>query len=114
MRRSHGSRSIFSSGSASLPPCPPKRPRVNVDALPMSRLGKDIVRAAQEYGVLVVDTSDGVALSAAAGKAEKAKTGVDPWDDLLQGKNPMEGFPWDQVEFLPPGWGAPTTKQHHR
>ncbi|WP_313535483.1 hypothetical protein [Arsenicicoccus bolidensis] len=83
---------------------------VNVDALPMSRLGKDIVRAAQEYGVLVVDTSDGVALSAAAGKAEKAKTGVDPWDDLLQGKNPMEGFPWDQVEFLPPGWGAPTTK----
>ncbi len=28
MRLSHGSRSIFSSGSASLPPCPPKRVRV--------------------------------------------------------------------------------------
>lgn len=78
-------------------------PSVDVEALPMSPVGKAIARAAQKYGFLVVDTSGAVAVIGENGVPQERATGTDPWKQVLGGTPTYEvlkGFPWSKVQFV--------------
>lgn len=88
-------------------------PAVDVAELGLPPLGAEIARAAQRYGFIVTETSGAVAIGAESGKAEQARTGVDPWPAILAGVPDyaqLEGFPWDRVEVLEPNYGAPQSE----
>lgn len=85
-------------------------PSVNVDALPLSPLGKAVARAAQRYGFIVTDTAGTVAMLAQSGAVAAGATGTDPWGAILgatKSYQVLRGFPWSQVQALPAGWGRP-------
>ena len=44
-----------------------------------------------------------------SGNAEKARTGVNPWDGMLAGPDyqAMQGFPWEHIQVLPKDYGKP-------
>lgn len=77
-------------------------PTLDVSMLGLTPFGEMVARAAQEYGFVVVDRSGAVGISTESGFAEKAHTGVDPWDHLLGGPAyaALRGFPWDRVQAL--------------
>ncbi|MTB72262.1 hypothetical protein GGG17_09820 [Arsenicicoccus sp. MKL-02] len=85
-------------------------PSVDVEKLQLSPIGKAVARAAQKYGFIVVDTSGAVALYAESGQPEKARTGKDPWPEILGGQpnyKVLEGFPWDKVQVVQREYGKP-------
>lgn len=85
-------------------------PNVDVDALPMSPLGKAIARAAQQYGFIVVDKAGAVAVIAESGLPEKQVTGVNPWDVMTKqtpSYKQLEGFPWDKMQVVRKDVGVP-------
>lgn len=85
-------------------------PDVDVDALPLTPVAKAIARAAQRYGLIVTDRSDGVSIICEGGHDELRRTGADPWKAVL-GSTPsyevMRNFPWDRVQVVRLGYGAP-------
>lgn len=87
-------------------------PDVDVESLPMTPLAKAIARAAQKYGFIVVDTAGAVAVMGESGKAIKARTGTDPWLEIL-GDVPnykqLEHFPWERMQVIREDVGAPVT-----
>jgi hypothetical protein len=83
-------------------------PSINVDALPMSRVGKIIAKAAQKYGFVVWDKSGALALRAQNASSYTALGQPDPYPALFQGQPNyavLNGFPWDKVQFLPRDYG---------
>lgn len=83
---------------------------VDVDALGLHPVAAAVARAAQRYGFVVSDTSGAVAISTESGDAVKARTGSNPWNDVLDGTGSyavMEGFPWHELEAIEEDWGAP-------
>jgi hypothetical protein len=92
-------------------------PTINVDALPMSRAGKIIAKAAQKYGFVVWDKSGALALRAQSAVSYTALGQADPYPSLFEGKANyavLNGFPWDKLQFLPLNYGkdlvsTPTT-----
>lgn len=85
-------------------------PRVNVDALPMSRTGKIIAKAAQKYGFVVWDRSGALSLRAQNAYSYIQVGQSDPYPALFEGKPNyavLNGFPWDKVQFLPMHYGRP-------
>lgn len=83
-------------------------PRVNVDALPMSRAGKIIAKAAQKYGFIVWDKSGALAIRAQNVVSYTAVGKPNPYPTLFEGKQNYEvlnGFPWDKLQFLPMHYG---------
>lgn len=85
-------------------------PSVNVDALPMSKAGKTIAKAAQKYGFVVWDKSGAIAIRAQNASSYTALGMVDPYPALF-GNKPnyavLQGFPWDKLQFLPMHYGKP-------
>jgi hypothetical protein len=75
-------------------------PTLDIDSLPLSRTMKIIARAAQRYGMIVVNTSGGVGLRA----EDPMQYGVNPYDDLFGGQPSwalMQTFPWNRLQLLP-------------
>ena len=69
-----------------------------------------IAKAAQTYGMIVVDRAGAVAVIAESGNGDLAATGVNPWNTLLGGipaYNQLKGFPWAQLQALPVDWSKP-------
>lgn len=77
-------------------------PAVDVDSLDLTPVGRLVARAAQKYGFIVVDKAGAVSVIGESGLPEERATGVDPWDDLLQGPSydRLRNFPWDRMEVL--------------
>lgn len=85
-------------------------PRVDVDALPMSRAGKIIAKAAQKYGFIVWDKSGAIAIRAQNSVSYTALGQPNPYPELFGGKpnySVLQGFPWDKLQFLPMHFGKP-------
>lgn len=83
-------------------------PAVNVDALPMSRAGKIIARAAQKYGFVVWDRAGALSLRAQNTASYTALGQPDPYPALFGGKPNyavLNGFPWGKLQFLPKDHG---------
>lgn len=83
-------------------------PTINVDALPMSRAGKIIAKAAQKYGFVVWDKSGALALRAQNATSYTALGQTNPYPALFEGKPNyavLNGFPWDKLQFLPLNYG---------
>lgn len=83
-------------------------PSVNVDALPMSKAGKIIAKAAQKYGFVVWDLSGALALRAQNAVSYTALGQPDPYPALFGGHPNyavLNGFPWDKLQFLPKDYG---------
>jgi hypothetical protein len=83
-------------------------PSVNVDALPMSKAGKTIAKAAQKYGFIVWDKSGAIAIRAQNTVSYTALGQPNPYPELFEGKPNyavLNGFPWDKLQFLPLDYG---------
>jgi hypothetical protein len=83
-------------------------PRVNVDALPMTRVGKIVAKAAQKYGFVVWDRAGAVSLRAQNAVSYTALGQSDPYPALFEGRPNyaiLNGFPWDKIQFLPMHYG---------
>ena len=87
-------------------------PSLDVETLPMNPLGKAVARAAQKYGFIVCDKGGAVAVMAETGDRWQKRTGQNPWASLGYGGEPyraLQGFPWEKVQLIRPGWGAPAS-----
>ena len=85
-------------------------PSVNVDALPMSKAGKVIAKAAQKYGFIVWDKAGALSLRAQNAVSYTALGQPDPYPALFNYKPNyavLNGFPWDRLQFLPKDYGKP-------
>lgn len=83
-------------------------PTVNVDALPMSKAGKTIAKAAQKYGFVVWDKAGSVSLRAQNALTYTAQGKPDPYPALFENKPTyavLNGFPWERLQFLPMNYG---------
>lgn len=79
-------------------------PAVNVDALPMSRAGKIIAKAAQQYGFVVWDRAGAISLRAQNTYSYTQLGKPNPYPKLFEGKQAyqvLNGFPWDRLQFMP-------------
>lgn len=79
-------------------------PKVNVDALPMSKAGKTIAKAAQIYGFVVWDKAGAISIRAQNAYTYIAQGQPDPYPALF-GNKPnyavLDGFPWEKLQFMP-------------
>ncbi|PPC94582.1 MAG: DUF4124 domain-containing protein [Methylotenera sp.] len=79
-------------------------PTVNVDALPMSRAGKIIAKAAQRYGFVIWDKAGAISIRAQNVTSYTLVGKPDPYPALFNYKPSYEvlnGFPWSRLQFLP-------------
>ncbi|WP_051992155.1 malectin domain-containing carbohydrate-binding protein [Mobilicoccus pelagius] len=85
-------------------------PTLDLSTIPMTPVARMVAEAAQKYGFVVADKAGAVAVATESGNAEKARTGVDPWNGLLAGPDyqAMQGFPWEHIQVLPKDYGKPT------
>lgn len=93
-------------------------PDVDVDRLGLPPVVAMMARAAQRYGIIVVNTSGGVGFRA----EDPGSSATNPWPRLLGGRNStevMQSFPWKHLQLLPlelrrregpAGKGAPTER----
>jgi hypothetical protein len=75
-------------------------PRLDVERLPVPRFVKMLARAAQRYGIIVVDGAGAVALFG----QDPLPTGTTIWDRALEGLRPyqvLEAFPFHRLQSLP-------------
>ena len=85
-------------------------PSINVDALQLHPVAKMIAKAAQKYGMVVVDKAGCVAIIAESPVGVQAKTGTDPWPSLLGGTPDyavLQNFPWSKMQAMPRDFGKP-------
>jgi len=85
-------------------------PDVNVDQLPIHPVAKIIARAAQKYGFVVWDKAGAISLRTENPKSYTALGKPDPYPTLFKGTRSsaiLDGFPWDQLQFLPNDYGKP-------
>lgn len=79
-------------------------PSVNVDALPMSRAGKIIAKAAQKYGFIVWDRAGAISIRTQNSLSYTQLGKANPYPALFNYKPSYEvlnGFPWDKLQFMP-------------
>lgn len=79
-------------------------PAVNVEALPMSRAGKIIAKAAQKYGFVVWDRAGALSIRAQNSLSYTQVGKTNPYPALFNYKPSYEvlnGFPWGRLQFLP-------------
>ncbi len=79
-------------------------PAVNVDALPMSKAGKIIAKAAQKYGFVVWDRAGAISLRAQNTYSYTQVGRPNPYPALFENKPAyavLNGFPWDKLQFMP-------------
>jgi hypothetical protein len=87
-------------------------PKINVDALPMSRAGKIIAKAAQKYGFVVWDKAGAISIRAQNVVSYTSQGKSNPYPGLFDGKQNYEvlnGFPWDKLQFMPMNYGKGAT-----
>lgn len=85
-------------------------PSVNVDALPMTRAGKIIAKAAQKYGFVVWDKAGSISIRAQNVDSYTMLGKPNPYPALYEYKSSstvLNGFPWDKLQFLPMNYGRP-------
>ena len=85
-------------------------PSVNVDALPLTPVGKIIAKAAQKYGFVVWDTAGSVSLRAVGTNTYTLAGEADPYPVLFGGLaywQVLQNFPWDKMQFMPKDYGKP-------
>ena len=85
-------------------------PSVNVDALPLTPVGKIIAKAAQKYGFVVWDTAGNVSLRAVNPMTYTLAGAADPYPALFSGLaywQVLQNFPWDKMQFMPKDYGKP-------
>lgn len=85
-------------------------PRVDVEALSLSRAGKIIARAAQKYGFVVWDTAGAITLRADNPKSYTLRGEKDPYPELFDGKPAwavLQELPGEKLQFLPMDYGKP-------
>ena len=83
---------------------------VDVRALGLTPVATMIAKAAQKYGLVVMDQSGGVAVITESGNGDRARTGHNPWDKLLAGTPGyavLRNFPWDKLVAVRAGFGRP-------
>lgn len=91
-------------------------PSVDVDALHLTRIGRLVAHAAQDYGLVVSDKAGTVSVGGEGGAEEAAVTGRNPWHELLDGEKSyqvLKGFPWDRLQALPVDYGKPDGVKSH-
>ena len=79
-------------------------PAVNVDALPMTRAGKIIAKAAQKYGFIVWDRAGAISLRAQNTLSYTQVGQPNPYPALFNNTPSyavLNGFPWSRLQFLP-------------
>jgi hypothetical protein len=79
-------------------------PAVNVDALPMTRAGKIIAKAAQKYGFIVWDRAGAISLRAQNTLSYTQVGQPNPYPALFNNTpsySVLNGFPWHRLQFLP-------------
>ena len=79
-------------------------PTVNVDALPMSKAGKIIAKAAQTYGFVVWDRAGAISLRAQNTYSYTQLGKPNPYPALFEAKPAyavLNGFPWHKLQFMP-------------
>lgn len=79
-------------------------PTINVDALPMSKAGKAIAKAAQTYGFVVWDRAGALGLRVQNSYSYTQMGKPNPYPALFENKPSyavLNGFPWDKLQFMP-------------
>jgi cell division septation protein DedD len=83
-------------------------PSLNVDALNITPTAKAIAKAAQQYGIVLWDTSGVVGFRADNAVEFTSQGQTNPYDAIF-GSTPsyqqLAGFPWDKLQVLPAGYG---------
>ncbi len=85
-------------------------PTIDVSTLPMSPLGKIIAKAAQTYGFVVWDKAGSISLRAENSLSYTALGLPSPYTALFNGTPSyavLNGFPWQNLQFLPMNYGKP-------
>lgn len=87
-------------------------PELDLSTVPLTPVGRMVAEAAQKYGFVIADKAGAVAVVTESGNAEKARTGVDPWDTLLPGPDyqALRNFPWEHIQVLPKDYGRPAAR----
>lgn len=81
---------------------------IDVNKLGLTPIGKIIAVAAQNYGFIVTEKSGTVAMPAESGAVIAARTGTNPWVDLMgasKSYNVLHNFPWSRLQALPKDYG---------
>jgi hypothetical protein len=89
-------------------------PSINVDALPMTKAGKTIAKAAQKYGFVVWDKAGALSLRVQNPKSYTQLGQANPYPALFENKPSyavLNGFPWESLQFLPMDYGKPAVKR---
>ncbi len=85
-------------------------PELDVDALKLHPVATTIAKAAQKYGFVIWDKAGAISLRAENPKSYAARGKIDPYPALFKGKSSaavLDGFPWDQLQFMPMDYGKP-------
>jgi hypothetical protein len=88
-------------------------PRVQIESLNLSPVGKIIARAAQKYGFVIWDKAGAITLRANNPKSFTQRGEKNPYPELFGGQpewSLLQGFPWEKLQFLPMHYG----KASHR
>lgn len=82
-------------------------PTINLNDYNLTPFGRMVAEAAQKYGFIISDRSGAVAVATQDGRAEQARTGINPWGTLLGGPaySALKNFPWDKMQALPKDYG---------
>lgn len=85
-------------------------PTIDVSKLNMTRVGKIVAKAAQDYGFIVWDKAGSVSLRAQNPSTYTLMGKPNPYPALFEGKPAyavLNGMPWDKLKFLPKDYGKP-------
>lgn len=85
-------------------------PSLDLTQYRLTPVGLLVAKAAQRYGFIVVDRAGVVGVGTESGKLAQARTGINPWDELLPGPPylALRNFPWDKLQALPKDHGMPS------
>ncbi|WP_394277292.1 malectin domain-containing carbohydrate-binding protein [Luteococcus sp.] len=85
-------------------------PNLDLSKYNLTPMGRMVAEAAQTYGFIITDKAGAVAIPTESGYGIEAKTGKNPWDEILAGTPDylvLKNFPWDKTQFLPVDHGKP-------
>lgn len=107
-----------SDGTSSDPGAPLAGQRVRLkasaDLSGCTPLGKAVGEALKRYGAVIMGGAEKIGFLCESGAVEQAKSGIDPWGAILNGKTVdtvLAGIPLAQLEVVSPGWGGPGWKE---
>jgi hypothetical protein len=85
-------------------------PRVNIDTLNLTPVGRIVARAAQIYGFVVWDKAGSISLRFENPKVYTVAGQPNPYPAIFHGVPRyavLRGIPWDRLQFLPMDYGKP-------